>query len=576
MDTKTPSMATARISLNYLVKNFRTSLRALNNVVHFHILILIAGIGLSLTATHYYISYKDTAVNRAFEHKALNISKTIEQNTSNSLEALSYLYAFYNSAQQFNASNFKQYTTHILQNHPEIKALEWVSKVADSERAAFEKEMQQVFAGFEIKDLKTSGKIIRSKQRDFYYPITFIAPFSGNESSLGFDLSSDQLRLDAINKAIDSRSLQATQQIQLIQDINTRKDGTIVLYPVFGNDNTLTGFLVAVYYISDIFINAINLHNNKNITVTVYDLTDDKQVTEIYTSTTNSYISLNNTSKRKNHTHIQFNKDFHVAGRKLKISILPKVGFYQHGFNFKAGVILFAGLLFSFLISAYTQLLRNKNHQLRKSNTLLNTQIDERINIVKQLHRTNQKLARINRQDTLLNIANRRHMDEYLHSEWLRSIRTGFPLSFLMADIDYFKKYNDLYGHVIGDQCLKEVASVFLQVANRPADLVARYGGEEIAIILPETFESGAYHIAEKIQEELDNLAIPHANSKVSANVTVSIGIGTISPDVTDSLPGFIQCVDEALYKAKESGRNCVHKAIIKPSEQTNIHQFTK
>lgn len=219
--------------------------------------------------------------------------------------------------------------------------------------------------------------------------------------------------------------------------------------------------------------------------------------------------------------------------------------------------------------------LRKNNLRLRQSNTLLNNQINERIHILKRLHQTNQKLARLSRQDALLNIANRRYLDEYLSSEWLRASRSGFPLSLIMADIDYFKNFNDLYGHMVGDQCLKKVANIFQEVANRPADLVARYGGEEFAIVLPETFEIGAKHIAEKIRDKLEQLAIPHGDSMVATHVTVSFGVGVIRPTQNTSLPDFIKSVDVALYQAKSSGRNCI-KTAIALSNSGNIHTFDK
>jgi diguanylate cyclase (GGDEF)-like protein len=173
-----------------------------------------------------------------------------------------------------------------------------------------------------------------------------------------------------------------------------------------------------------------------------------------------------------------------------------------------------------------------------------------------ELEHKNQELEKLVNIDGLTNIPNRRFFDYYLEKEWKLSIRRKRRLSLIMADIDFFKLYNDYYGHLKGDDCLKKVANVFSKALTRPADLPARYGGEEFAIILPETDEHGATSVAKGIFKTLEKENIPHKNSKISNSVTCSMGIITLLPTAQDTIENFIEKADLALYQAKNGGRN--------------------
>ncbi len=160
--------------------------------------------------------------------------------------------------------------------------------------------------------------------------------------------------------------------------------------------------------------------------------------------------------------------------------------------------------------------------------------------------------------DGLTGLFNRRTFDNALENEWARSIRTKTPLSLIMLDIDFFKKFNDGYGHLKGDECLKEVACKLQEFVQRPGDLPARYGGEEFAIILPVTDKDGVLSVAEKIRNGIESLSIPHKFSESGNYVTASVGAGTIIP-TSETLPDMlITLADRALYKAKQAGKNCV------------------
>lgn len=168
------------------------------------------------------------------------------------------------------------------------------------------------------------------------------------------------------------------------------------------------------------------------------------------------------------------------------------------------------------------------------------------------------KLITISSKDGLTGINNRRRFDEYLENEWNRSARTNSPLSLILCDIDSYKAYNDTYGHLAGDDCLKRIAHVLEHYARRAGDMAARYGGEEFVILLPDTISGQAAFIAEQIRTAVEDLRVLHKSSKISEHVTVSLGVATIIPTRDTKPEVLINLADEALYKAKNEGRNRV------------------
>ncbi|MDB5839478.1 MAG: diguanylate cyclase [Herminiimonas sp.] len=173
-----------------------------------------------------------------------------------------------------------------------------------------------------------------------------------------------------------------------------------------------------------------------------------------------------------------------------------------------------------------------------------------------KLQASNLELQRLTNTDGMTGIANRRYFEEYLAAEWRRAKREQSPLSMLMIDVDNYKLYNDTNGHVAGDEVLRQVASAIDAGCRRPADLAARFGGEEFAMILPSTSPGGARLLAEKVRRAVEDLRIPHHLSAVADRVTVSIGCATIVPTDSESATRLIELADLAMYRAKEQGKN--------------------
>ncbi|MBW4458733.1 MAG: diguanylate cyclase [Nodosilinea sp. WJT8-NPBG4] len=200
-------------------------------------------------------------------------------------------------------------------------------------------------------------------------------------------------------------------------------------------------------------------------------------------------------------------------------------------------------------VAARTDTLKQLNQQLQG-------EIDVRRQAELALQSANQELQRLTLVDGLTTIANRRHFDQYLEQEWRRAVREHQPFSLILLDIDYFKLYNDHYGHQAGDVCLRLVAQTIVQTIHRGTDLAARYGGEEFAVVLPNTDAQGALYLAETLRQAVKALHMPHAKSNVSPWITLSLGVATCQPSAILNPINLITAADARLYQAKQQGRD--------------------
>jgi diguanylate cyclase (GGDEF)-like protein len=171
----------------------------------------------------------------------------------------------------------------------------------------------------------------------------------------------------------------------------------------------------------------------------------------------------------------------------------------------------------------------------------------QQVKLYQDLEQANLELKRLATSDGLTHVANRRHFDEHLQQEWQRMMREQLPMSLILCDIDFFKAYNDTYGHQVGDDCLRKVATVIQKAAKRSVDLAARYGGEEFAVILPNTDLEGAEQVATSIRDSIQNLGVAH---------DVSIGVSCTIPNQIVAPEMLIAAADRALYQAKAEGRD--------------------
>ncbi len=175
--------------------------------------------------------------------------------------------------------------------------------------------------------------------------------------------------------------------------------------------------------------------------------------------------------------------------------------------------------------------------------------------VITRLQKIN-RLQTLSQVDELTQLANRRSFQEHLVQEWQRGMRSHTPLSLIICDVDYFKLYNDTYGHPQGDECLRQVARAIGQAVRRPDDLAVRYGGEEFVILLPNTTSEGAQQVAKDAAENVFALKLEHKASQVSPYVSISLGVTTITPEPDVAISTLVDTADLGLYEAKRRGRN--------------------
>ena len=206
-------------------------------------------------------------------------------------------------------------------------------------------------------------------------------------------------------------------------------------------------------------------------------------------------------------------------------------------------------------LASYLERQQQYEQELADHRDRLAQLVDER---TAELQAANERLQKLARTDPLTGLPNRRHFDEARTTEMRRARRNGQSLSLLVCDIDFFKGYNDHYGHAMGDRCLCTVALALQAQLGRAGDMVARIGGEEFGVLLPATSRSAAYKLAERIREAVAACAIEHLHSEAAKVVTISIGLAVLEPGATGDFEALFQEADEALYRAKAAGRNQV------------------
>lgn len=228
----------------------------------------------------------------------------------------------------------------------------------------------------------------------------------------------------------------------------------------------------------------------------------------------------------------------------------------------KSSEILFENYINSttFLIISWAILCmryKNKVHDFN-NRKIIQEKSDELKRVNKELEEVNQKLEKLSQTDSLTGIFNRFVFDKTVKTEWDRCKRHFIHLSLIMIDIDFFKAFNDNYGHQAGDDCIRQVTRVFSACARHSSDIVARYGGEEFAIILTHMKKESVLEFAEQLRKRVEQLAIPHMYSSISEHITISLGVNTVIPSNASSVEEFIRTADKALYEAKKDRNKIV------------------
>ncbi len=508
------------------------------------IFVMIVGILLSTLSGWFLFDVEKKAIISEFhkdiDERAASLSREIEIN----IEALYTLATLFSQA---STPDFQAFTTQArktLNRHNDIQALEWIPRVPHDQRQAYEAELRKSFPDFEFTERKAQGYMAVAQQRAEYFPVYYVEPLVGNEAAFGFDLASNATRRETLEKSRDSATARATASITLVQD-NYKEKAFLAFLPIYkGQPSTLAkrkqnlqGFILGVYRIADIFVSSTLNDELLGLEIDLVDETDPNNIDLLYTHSSSTGFMVDR--------NIIYKKVLpEILGRKWSLIGSPTQSYISVRRSVLPLFVFGAGIIFTLFITAYIRSITKRANVVQRI-------VIEKTN---ELNEANKRLKKLSRIDGLTGIANRRFMDEFLDREWLRAIRQESSVSFLLIDIDFFKAYNDNYGHLAGDECLKKVGACLKQQVNRAVDMVARYGGEEFAFVLLDTHD--VQLIAQRCLKSIEALNIKHEFSQVEAVITISIGYSTIVPQKGSDPSSLIAAADEALYKAKDRGRN--------------------
>jgi diguanylate cyclase (GGDEF)-like protein len=476
---------------------------------------------------------ESSAIQQTFKNNIDDKVALLERELIISLEALYALKGLFDNSENVTASEFSDYAKSLIARHNNIQALEWAPKVTQQDRATFVEKNLNNFA-FDITERESQGLMVKANTRKHYFPVYFIEPFVGNELALGFDLASNISRKESLEQAMHHGEPVASSSIILVQE-QKQERGFLIFFPVFHDKATtplqrqqnIKGFIVGAFRISDIFSSALKRTLATRLNIKLIDVTNGRNDL-IHENRVSQYSEMDALSS---FTYHKLLTPFY--SRNWKISATPTSEYVANLRTLLPFVTAFSSALIIILALYYSYLITLRNSELNIATSRL-----------KQLSET----------DALTGISNRRYFDQYIAIEWQRAVRAQTSLAILMIDVDHFKLFNDIYGHVSGDKCLIDVARAIAKSATRASDFAVRYGGEEFSVVLPDT--EHVKFIAEQCKAAVEQLHIPHIGSNVSKHVTVSIGATSVKPTKNLELTSFICQADTALYQAKEQGRN--------------------
>ncbi len=509
---------------------------------------LVVGLALSGLAGVALQQVETTSIRDTFERDVGDKISALRRELTLHFEVLHMLRSLYEASEFVSRDEFTRAARDALARNPTIQALEWVPRVPEAERARWEGEAHSVFPGFQFTAMVDEGNgamLQAAREREFFYPVYYLEPLTGNEAALGFDLGSSPLRLAALEIARDSGRLTTTAGLRLVQ-LGPEESGFLAINPIYrgmpttlaGRQESLYGYAVGVFRIGRLFEHAMRLTAAEDLHLRLLDVTEGGSGQLLYESPPRPDRVL---------SRLRHARDIaDVGGRTWRLEATP----YKRYITARSSSTpAWVAALLLLVVMVAALLVRTVQHQSRR----VQREVENR---TRELNAANIELERLTRTDPLTGVANRRAFDQYCELEWRRAARDGKPFALMLIDVDCFKRYNDFYGHQAGDICLRNVAAALQSGSRRASDLLARYGGEEFAMVIPQAVDDIRL-FSEILRASVEALQIPHLDTVVERKVvTVSIGVVTTACAVPDAFMPFLRCADKALYEAKASGRN--------------------
>lgn len=471
----------------------------------------------------------------------------LDREVSLDLEALFTLKSLFTGSEKVDQQEFAIVASEALERHPDIHALAWVPYVTDTQRARFEAFLSADRPSAHFFEITADGQRTVAGRRNAHFPLYFLEPQQAAIPYLGLDLAADPACFKLLEVARKARGVQIEGNFKIADLADSRKTflGILPVYTDRASGNlvhgdNLRGFIVGIFDYASVFqragwtdfqaLSQVRLldegHFDKNRELFVYRRDASAVTPPVFA----------------------YQRDVKVPGLEhWRLQAEPVADYVNRSHSMVPWLYVLIGILISLSVPLYLLFMARHTASVEALVSRRTRELDE----------ANRKLASLSLTDGLTGIANRRYFDDHLDQEWKRAMRDTHPLSLIMIDIDQFKAYNDYYGHLAGDDCLRQVARVLKSIPARPGDLVSRYGGEEFALILPQT-KDGAMVLGEKCRAAVEGAGIPHNASSVKSVVTVSVGVATVVPDVGTEPAQLILAADQALYRAKILGRNHV------------------
>lgn len=491
----------------------------------------------SVSAWLFWLDYRSAqqSFHEQVDSRARYLSSELRQN----MEALYTLRDVIRYVDSLPAIVFDDVGAAALERNPLLRTLQWLPRVSQQQRSQFE---QKLGPGRYIEAINGSGQRQRAALSEEYFPVRYVTPQVDNEMLIGVDMMNWPLFLQAADRARDQGVLSMSAPLPLGQLGHFVGTGIMIILPVYtGRPDSiatrraaLRGFVVAMINMEEFFSGTLTGWHQQRW-LSIEDLGDDSNGLLLQYGVPST------------HRYEVMMPEF--AGRQWRLAMSPKWRTISAEISLLPAAAMVVGTLMVIIVCGYLWLLQRRTK-------LVESLVNER---TQELRDANQRLASLSITDPLTGLANRRALDDYLAHEWQRAARDHSSISVLLLDVDHFKKLNDTWGHQIGDQCLRELATIMTAHFKRPADLVARYGGEEFAVILPNTDNSALEH-ANRFREALAAHNINVGGGEY-LQMTISGGLATLMPAVTQTPRDLLKQADEALYKAKRLGRNRIELA---------------
>ncbi|HQQ63069.1 MAG TPA: diguanylate cyclase [Pseudomonadales bacterium] len=504
----------------------------LSHFTYLRILNLLLGIALATTS--FYLSYRheQDQIFQRYTSEVDALASSLELELGRNIALLMSFRSFHEAFPQVDERGFSIFSRNARQFNGGVYGMKWAPRVLDEDRESFEKNALQKLGVAHITDINDVGEAEIAPPSDEYYPILISEPAARQELPIGYDVASKIETRTALETAASNNQAIGTKPIA-VKEGGKRSYIYFISLPIYKQNDAseedrldqVKGFVVGLYDIEAIFNNVLDSAWSWDTTNSI--ALDDNSGQ----SSTQTRVAAKPGKDIVDGTRFEYTKQLSpIADLQWFLVGKPsKQYFHKHrtAFPYMLGVGI---LLFSLMIEAYLGVLRRVDKELQDAALI----------------------------DGLTRVANRRRFFEQLNKEWPRAQRFFRPITIVVVDVDNFKKYNDIYGHVRGDRCLHDVAQALNKGVQRPGDIMARYGGEEFAIILPETTLEAAREVADKCRQAVQDLAIEHTGNAGYGVVTVSMGVACVVPEEGLSYGDLIEMADQALYESKEKGRNRV------------------